>query len=134
MNDTDIPAAHRAIQLGKKGLLPGKQVLEQLVDGKVAVPIHELPRIEKGVITAWRPASVSKADGSQWIVAYTLSALAAAFCESNPATGLYVDVDTRWMLSMLPDSYGVVFNLRTPDMLEWNAAGLAKFKKDVLGW
>jgi hypothetical protein len=134
MTDEETPIAHQAIRLAKQGRMPGKELLDHLVAGKLAVPTSELPQIEGGVITGWRPATASKADGSQWLIAFTLPELASAYCGREPEHGFYFDVDARWVLKMLPPQYGIVFNLRTEDMFEWNAQGRAKYEKDVLGW
>jgi hypothetical protein len=107
-------------------------MLARSASGQLVVPIAELPRIENNVITGWRPASVSRADGSQWLVAFTKGELAAAFSESEPTYPLQMSISTAWVVGMLPTSWGIVLNLRTEDMITWNAAGVAKFKKDFL--
>ena len=99
------------------------------------MPIAELPHVSSDVlkgITGWRPANVSRADGSQWLVAFTSEELAAAFSESEPAYPLQMSAATAWVVEMLPPDWGIVLNLRTEDMITWNAAGVAKFKQDFL--
>jgi len=66
---------HEAIRLAKAGQLHPKELLEHLVAGKVAIPLAEAPRVEEGSITGWKPATVSKPDGSQWLVAFTTNEL-----------------------------------------------------------
>jgi hypothetical protein len=133
MNDAELPAAHRAIRLFKQGKLHPREMLEQLVAGKVVVPTTEMPRIEDNRIAGWRPATASKADGSLWLLAFTTKQLASAFCDNEPHFGFYFDVDTRWVLGALPANCGIAFNLRSADQFEWSAAGLAKYMHDVLG-
>lgn len=125
---------HEAIRLSKAGQLHPKEMLEILVAGQISVPTTEMPRIENARITGWHPATASKADGSQWVIAFTTEELASAFCDHDPDFGFYYTVDTRWVLQSLPADHGIVFNLGTPEMFAWNAEGLAKYKKDVLGW
>jgi hypothetical protein len=134
MAGEQVPAAHRAIQLAKQGQLPGKDLLAQLVAGRISVPVSQAPRIDNGKVSDWSPVTATKADGSQWLLAYTLPALASAYCERNPEHGLYVTVDTRWVLQAMPTGHGIVFNLETPEMFQWNAVGVVKYLKDVLGW
>jgi len=43
-----------------------------------------------------------------------------------------MSVSTAWVVEMLPTTWGIVLNLRTDDMITWNAAVVAKFKKDFL--
>jgi hypothetical protein len=107
-------------------------MLTRLAAGQLVVPIAELPRIENNVITGWRPANVSRVDGSQWLLAFTSGELAAAFSQSEPTYPLQMSVSTAWVVEMLPTTWGIVLNLRTEDMITWSAAGVAKFKKDFL--
>lgn len=127
------PAAHRAIRDAKQGRLHPREMLEQLVAGTLTVPNSALPEIEHGKISGWHPAVLAKADGSRWLVAFTTRAGASAYMDENPEYGFYVDVDTRWVLQGLPAGVGIVFNLGAPEHFEWNAQGLAKYRKDVLG-
>jgi len=128
-------SSHEAIRQAKAGQISSQELLTLLVDGKVDIPASDLPEIENGVITGWKPATLSKADGSQWLVAFTTRELASAFMDRDPDYGFYVNVDMHWvLLRALPRDHGIVFNVGSPEQLEWNAAGLAKYKKDVLGW
>jgi hypothetical protein len=111
-----------------------REHIAQLVAGKVSVPVSEMPRLENSRITGWNPATASRADGSQWMIAFTTEEGASKFCDGNPDFGFYVTVDTTWALSSMPPNHGIVFDLGTEDMFTWNAQGLAKYKKDVLGW
>ncbi|HEY2346739.1 MAG TPA: SseB family protein [Xanthomonadaceae bacterium] len=134
MTDEAIPKAHEALRLAKQGKMGGKEMMDLLVAGKLYVPTSHPPQIENGVITGWRPVTASKADGSEWLLAFTTQAGASAYCDANPEHGLYISVDTPWVLRNIPEAWGIVFNLRTEDMLEWNAQGLSKYRKNVLGW
>jgi len=134
MTDEAIPRAHEALRLARQGKMGGKEMMDLLVAGQVHVPTSQQPRIENGVVTGWNPVTASKADGSEWLLAFTTTAGAGAYCEANPDHGLHFSVDTLWVLGNIPETWGIVFNLRTEDMLEWNAQGLAKYRKTVLGW
>ncbi len=127
-----IARSHEALRAAKQGKISSQEMLTILAAGQLVVPVAELPRIENGVITGWRPATVSKADGSQWLLAYTSADLAAAFSQSEPAYPLQMSTTTAWIVETLPATWGIVLNLRTEDMITWNAAGVAKFKKDFL--
>jgi hypothetical protein len=127
-------SSHEAIRLAKAGQISPQELLEHLVEGKVDVPAMDLPEIENGVITGWKPATLAKADGSRWLVAFTARELASAFMDKDPDYGFYANVDMHWiLLKALPQDHGIVFNIGSPEQLEWNAAGLAKYKKDVFG-
>ena len=134
MSDETPPQAHLAIRLAKAGQLSGKEMLDRLLAGKITIPLTEPPRIENGMIADWRPATAARADGSQWLIAFTLPQLASAFCDVETQYGYYITVETRWVLERLPPQFGIAFNLQCEEMFEWKAAGLAKYKKDFLGW
>ncbi|HZP67055.1 MAG TPA: SseB family protein [Rudaea sp.] len=133
MQEPSVPDAHLALALAKEGRISGAEMLSRLAAGHVVVPTSEMPRLEGNTITGWRPATLSRADGSQWLAAFTTSKLASDFCDAEPTYGFYVEVSTRWLLATLPEGYGIVFNLRTPFQLDWNPQGLAKYRRDVLG-
>jgi len=122
---------HEAIRLSKQGQLHPREMLEHLVAGKVTVPVLDIPVIENARVTAWQPVSLSKPDGSRWITAFTTKELASAYCDENQIQ-TYLDVDTRWVLFALPEAHGIVFDLGSETMFQWNAAGIAKYIQDVL--
>jgi hypothetical protein len=134
MTDESIPVAHEAIRLAKQGKMSGKEMLSKLVQAKWIVPLAEVPLIENGRVQNWHPATVSKEDGSQWVVAFTLQSLASAFCDQEPGYSTYIDVDAFWVLENLPPELGIVMNFRTEDMFQWKADGVVKYKREVLGW
>ena len=111
-----------------------REHIAQLVAGKIVVPVVEPPLIEDSRISGWTPARVAKPDGSQWVIAFTTKERASQFCDSDPDYGLYIDVDTQWVLYALPPDCGIVFDPGTEDMFQWSAAGIAKYTKDILGW
>jgi len=133
MSEEEVPASHQALRLCKLGRMSGKDMIEAVVAGRMYVPTTDLPEITEGRITGWRPVTASKADGSQWLLAFTLRSLVGAYCDANPHHGFYMEIDGPWVMRNVPDGWGIVFNLRTEDMLEWSPAGLAKYRKDVLG-
>jgi hypothetical protein len=133
MIEEEMPDSHRALQLAKQGRLSIKEAIEAIVAGQLTVPVADLPVTERGKLTGWSPASVSKDDGSEWLVAFTLPELADAFCEQESGFPVKVDVDAAWVLETLPPQYGIVFNLNSDLSLEWTAQSVAKYRRDVLG-
>jgi hypothetical protein len=134
MTEQAVPAAHLALQLGKHGRIPGDEMLRQLSTGHLVVPLSEPPTIEDGAITTWKPATASRADGSQWLIAFTTPELAFAYCRKTPDYGHCMTVETNWVLLMLPSGLNLVLNPNSPYMLEWDAESVARYTKDVLGW
>lgn len=133
MIEDEIPDSHRALQLAKQGRLSIQNAIKEIVAGQLIVPVAEMPTIEHGMLTGWSPASVSKDDGTEWLVAFTLTELADAFCDKETEFPVNVEVDARWVLETLPSQYGIVFNLDSDLSLEWTAQSVAKYSRDVLG-
>jgi hypothetical protein len=133
MIDEEIPDSHRALQLAKQGRLSIKEAIDEIVAGQLTVPVAEMPIIEQGKLTGWSPATVSKDDGSEWLVVFTLPELADAFSEQESEFQVNVDVDAKWVLETLPPQYGIVFNLNSELSLEWTAQSVGKYWSDVLG-
>jgi len=50
---------------------------------------------------------------------------ASAFGDHDPDSLFYRHIEMRWTLRAMPEQHGIAL---------WSAAGLAKYKKDVLGW
>jgi hypothetical protein len=133
MIDEEMPDSHRALQLAKQGRLSIKEAIDEIVAGQLTVPVADMPITELGKLTGWSPATVSKDDGSEWLVVFTLPELADAFCDQETEFPVRVDVDAAWVLETLPPQYGIVFNLHSDLTLEWTAQSVAKYRHDVLG-
>ncbi len=122
---------HEAIRLAKQGQLHPHEMLAHLVAGTIMVPLVDVPVIENARVTAWHPVSLSKEDGSQWIAAFTTNELGSKYCDENQLQ-TYLTVDTLWVLDALPREHGIVFDIGSETMFQWSAAGIAKYKADML--
>jgi len=131
--DEELLRAHHAIEAARAGTLPVQEMVKVLMSGPIEVPLVEPPRMERQEMKGWKPATLSKADGSQWLVAFTSSDLTTAFSKQNPAYCHGIRVDAAWVLRVMPAAHGLVFNLGSEAMFEWNAAGLERYKDEVLG-
>ena len=127
-----VDETHEALRLGREKKIPGSEVLSRLVAGQVIVPLRDMPAIEDNVISGWDPAILGKPDGTHWVAAFTMKAHLDAFCSANPEYATYLTIDTRWVVTQLPANLGIVFNPQTADMLQWSAAGIAKYREDFL--
>ena len=134
MNDKTVPAAHQAIRLAKHNEMSPADLLSHLVNGKVSIPMKDMPTIEGQKIKDWSPPVLTHPDGSRWLMAFTTPELASDFC-SPDGMPYYISVDTRWVLHTLPAGIGMIFNLKSDDeYFQWSADGIASYKRDVLGW
>lgn len=133
MTDEDTPDSHRALELAKQGRLTIKEAIDEIVAGQLTVPVADLPITEHGKLTGWSPALVSKDDGTEWLVAFTLPELADEFCEQESEFPVKVEVDAAWILETLPPQYGIVFNPNSDLSLEWTARSVVKYRQEVLG-
>ncbi|MGO4223640.1 SseB family protein [Lysobacter sp. TAF61] len=124
-------SAHEAIQQARIGRLPIQEMLAILARSSLFVPLASPPEIDGEAITAWKPSTVSKADGSQWVVAFTNTDQASEFCKQTPAYSHGLSVGTKWLLQVLPPGHGIVINIGTAQGFEWNAGGIAEYKARV---
>jgi hypothetical protein len=125
--------SREAIQLARQGRIPANEMLGSLFAGGLFVPLSAPPEMNGESIKSWKPATVSKGDGSQWLVAFTDADMAAQFSKHNPSYSHGMRVDARWVLRTVPPDYGLVVNMGSPEsMFEWNAEGLSRYKAEGL--
>jgi hypothetical protein len=123
--------AEVAIRDGRAGRISVQQMLRLLGAAQVLVPLADPPVINGTSIASWKPATITKeADGSQFVLAFTSEALIGAFSKRNPAHSFAFLVEMSWLLKVLPQAQGVVFNLGGANGFEWPASGIAAYKLD----
>jgi hypothetical protein len=126
--------AHEAIRLARQGKLPISDMINCLVASNLHVPLDGEPELEGNMIRSWKPATVSKGDGSKWLVAFTDSELSTQFVKQYPAFGYGLDTGARWVLTSIPPQHGLVVNLGYAEInFEWAAEGLTRYRREVLG-
>ena len=123
-----VLSGHEAIQRARTGQLPIPEMLDILVKSSLFVPLGAPSQMDGDVILAWEPCTVSKADGSQWVVAFTKSDLASEFCKREPSYSHGLSVEAPWLLQALPAEHGIVINIGTEQGFEWDAGGITKYK------
>ncbi len=121
-------ASHRAVTQFIKGEVPEEEMLARLVAGFISVPLAEPPKMEQGNIKSWKPATVSKPDGSQWLVAFTDTEAASLFGSQN-GYSFGLSTGTRWVLQVLPPGYGLVINLGSQYLFEWSAEEVSEYMR-----
>jgi hypothetical protein len=72
-------ASHQAVIQFMEGKISEQEMLARLVAGFISIPLAEPPKMEQGSLQSWKPATVSKPDASQWLVAFTDSEAASSF-------------------------------------------------------
>ena len=121
-------SAHAAIQEARAGRLSVQEMIASLAKSSLFIPLAAPPKMDGEAIRAWKPSTVSKPDGSQWIAAFTLPELASEFCKQSPAFSYGISVGTKWLLQALPPAHGIVINIGTTQGFEWSAAGISEYK------
>ncbi len=122
-----------AIQLARQGRMPVKEMLGLLVAGNLFVPLAAPPEMNSEGIKSWKPATVKKGDGSQWLVAFTEAGMSSQFSQQNPSYSHGMSVAAHWVLRVVPPGHGLVVNIGSPEsMFEWNAEGLSRYRADVV--
>ncbi len=107
-------------------------MLDVLIAGALIVPLSEPPKLDGKDLASWHPATVSKSDGSQWLVAFTESELAVEFSSSNPAFGYQFESTGGFVVNVMPPGHGLVVNIGLADlMFEWDESGLSRYKAFV---
>jgi SseB protein N-terminal domain len=124
--------SHQAVTQFIKGEISVPQMLPRLVAGFISVPLAEPPKMAQDNIESWKPATVSKHDGSQWLVAFTSTQAASSFSSLNNYP-FGISTSTKWVLDVLPPAHGIVFNLGSQYLFEWSAEGISQYKLEVLG-
>jgi hypothetical protein len=132
ISDGNLSSSHQAIELARQGRITVKEMLDRLASANLFIPLAEPPLMDGQRVRSWKPATVSKADRSQWVVAFSSTELAAAFSKQNTVYSHGLSVKTKWVLQSLPDAHGLVVNIGSANMFEWNAEGVHRYKADVL--
>jgi hypothetical protein len=131
-SDEGLSASHQAIELARQGRISVKEMLDRLASANLFLPLAEPPLMDGQRVKSWKPATVSKTDGSQWVVAFSSADLTVAFSKQNPVYSHGLSVKTKWILQLLPEAHGLVVNIGSANMFEWSAEGLLRYKADVL--
>ena len=127
-----LALADRAIVQGRAGAITVPEMLRDIMSAQILVPLAGAPRIEGDRLVSWKPATVSKGDGSQFLVAFTSHDLLTAFAKHSPEHSYAFQISARWVLGVLPAAHGIVFNVGGDNGFEWSADGLAEYRRDVV--
>ncbi len=124
--------SHRAVTRFTEGKISEREMLARLVGGFIYVPLAEPPKMEQRRLKSWKPATVSKLDASQWLVAFTDKEAASSFAVRNDYL-FGLSTGTEWVLGELPPGHGLVLNLGSQYLFEWSAEAISRYKLEVLG-
>jgi hypothetical protein len=128
----ELAVADSAIARGRAGAIPVEDMLGELMRAQILIPLAGAPTIENNRLVRWKPATVSKPDGTQLLLAFTSDDLLSAFAKRNPEYPYAFLIGARWVLGVLPDAHGILFNVGGENGFEWSAKGLAEYRRDVL--
>lgn len=132
LTEENLSTSHTAVTQFAEGKISDEEALSILAAGFITVPLAKEPVREGADIKKWMPVSVSKADGSQWVVAFTNSAAHLAFVERKNYP-FALTTSTDWVLGALPPEHGLVLNIGTAHQLEWSAEGIRRFRSGLIG-
>jgi len=133
ISDEKLSSSHQAIELARQGRVSVKEMLDRLASATLFVPLAEPPIMDGQRVKSWKPATLSKNDGSQWVVTFSSLDLATTFGKQNPVYSHGLSVETKWLIQALPQAHGLVVNVGSASMFEWNAEGLLRYKTEVFG-
>ena len=133
LTEENVSTSHTAVTLLLEGKISDMEALPILVAGFIIVPLAKEPEREGTIIKKWSPATASKPDGSQWVVAFTNKEAHLAFVERNNYP-FALTTSTDWVLGALLPEHGLVLNPGTEHHLEWNAEGISRFGSGLIGY
>lgn len=124
--------AGEAIRAARAGRLPTQQMLQAILSTQVIVPLAEPPVMDGARLLSWKPATVSKdGDGEQFIVVFTDEELDVKYGRWRPEYPYRLRVGADWLITVLPEGHGIVFNLGGGEiMFEWPASGILAHRAD----
>lgn len=124
--------AGEAIRAARAGRLPTEQMLRSVLAAQVIIPLAEPPVMDGARLLSWKPATVSRdADGAQFMVVFTDEELDGKYAKWRPEYPYRLRTGGDWLITVLPASHGIVFNLGGGEiMFEWPAPGIAAYRAD----
>ena len=66
ISDENLSSSHQAIELARQGRISVKEMLDRLASANLFVPLAEPPLMDGQRVRSWKPATLSKNDGSIW--------------------------------------------------------------------
>jgi len=127
-----IEYAESAILDARSNHIQIPEMLKKLLASQALIPLESAPIINENILSSWKPATVTKQnEGSQFLVAFTNKEHANNFYKSNPNHNYEFMVNINWLLTVLPENHGIVFNLGGESNFEWNAQGISAFKEQA---
>ena len=115
-----LSLSHMAITQFVEGKMSAEELFARLMTGFIIIPLAQEPVIEGDSIKVWTPATVTKADGSQWQLVFTSSENNSEFAIQNNYP-FELLTGTEWIISQLPPGRGLIFNIGMAHHFEWNA-------------
>jgi hypothetical protein len=123
-----IEDAEAAILDARAEKISISEMLNIILTSQVLIPLAEPPEIEERILKSWNPATVTEQnENTQFVVAFSNKELASDFYKSNPSHTYEFFVNTQWLLSVLPENHGIIFNLGGESNFEWSANGIVAF-------
>jgi hypothetical protein len=132
-HSAELQKADRAIQLGRAGKITPAEMLAELLRGQVLIPLANTPELAGDRLVSWNPATVSKSDGHQFLLAFSDGAVHDAFVKQTPAYSYAFLANARWVIGVLPAGHGMLFNAGGDNVFEWSASGIANYVQHVRG-
>lgn len=133
LTEENLSIAHMAVTQLQEGKISDVEALPILVAGFIIVPLAKEPERDGFNIKKWSPATVSKADGSGWVLAFTNKEAHMAFVERQNYP-FALTTRTDWVLGAIPPEHGLMLNMGTAHYLEWSAEGIRRFGAGLIGY
>ncbi|HEX7314404.1 MAG TPA: SseB family protein [Pyrinomonadaceae bacterium] len=132
LTEENLSMSHIAVTQLQEGKISDEEALAILAAGFIIVPLGKEPERDGTNIKKWSPATVSKADGSGWVLAFTNKEAHMAFVERENYP-FALTTSTDWVLGAMPPEHGLMLNMGTAYHLEWSAEGIRRFGSGLIG-
>jgi hypothetical protein len=132
LTEDNLYMSHAAVTQLQEGKISEVEALPILAAGFIIVPLGKEPERDGTYIKKWCPATVAKADGSGWVLAFTNKEAHMAFAERENYP-FALTTSTDWVLGALPPEHGLMLNMGTAHYLEWSAEGIRRFGSGLIG-
>ena len=123
--------ADQAILDASQDKIEVKDMLTKIVASKVFVPLPEPPVMDGDKMKSWQPATVTHPERGDFLVAFTNKDTRNTFVENNPSYKLGMMLDTQFLITVLPQQHGILFNIGGESCFEWERRGILAYQQTI---
>jgi hypothetical protein len=120
----------RKLESAMKGKLGVDALLVELMKHQIYLPLAQDPGPNPDSRSI-QPAILTSKQGSSLVAVFTSKKCADGFLQQAKAFKYILLVEAKWLVNSISPNLGIVFNPGWPVGFEWNASGIADFRKTL---